>query len=136
MGSRSTNRNLAATALCAAALVLCAAAPFAQDGITRADIQTHDLSAPGYQVVQQMIALQPGAIVTRHTHPGEEVTVVLEGTLQLEVAGQPSQSFTAGQGFTVPGGAVHGAVNTGSKPARILATYIVEKGKPLRGAAH
>lgn len=108
----------------------------AQDGIKRTDLQTHDLSIPGREVVQQMTELQPGVVVARHTHPGEEVSVMLEGELLLEVAGKPPVTLKAGQAFTVPMGAAHGVKNTGSTPVKLLVTYIVEKGKPLRSPAH
>ena len=107
----------------------------AQDGIKRTDLQTHDLSIPGREVVQQMSELQPGVVIARHTHPGEEVTVILEGELLLEVAGKPPVTLKAGQAFTVAMGAVHGAKSTGGAPAKLLVTYIVEKGKPLRSPA-
>ena len=107
----------------------------AQDDVKRTDLQTSDLSIPGYEVVQQMVELPPGAVVAKHTHPGEEVTVVLLGSLLLEVAGKPARTYQAGQAFTVPAGIVHGAKSSGELPARILATYVVQKGKPLRTAA-
>ena len=37
----------------------------------------------------------------------------------------------AGGSFLIPAGTVHNATNTGTGKARILATYVVEKGKPL-----
>jgi quercetin dioxygenase-like cupin family protein len=116
-------------------LVLGTDASRAQDGIKRTDLQTHDLSIPGREVVQQMVELQPGAVVARHTHPGEEVSVVLEGELLLEIGGKPPVTMKAGQAFTVPMGAVHGVKSTGSVPAKLVATFIVEKGKPLRSLA-
>ena len=106
----------------------------AQDGVKRTDLQTHDLSIPGREVVQQMVELQPGTVVGKHTHPGEEVSVVLEGELRLEVAGKPAVTIKAGQAFTVPSGVVHSAASAGRVPTKLLATYIVEKGKPLRTA--
>jgi quercetin dioxygenase-like cupin family protein len=106
----------------------------AQDGVKRTDLQTHDLSIPGREVVQQMVELQPGTLVGKHTHPGEEVTVVLEGELRLEVAGKPVATLKAGEAFTVSSGAVHSAASTGRVPVKLLVTYIVEKGKPLRTA--
>ena len=130
------NRRLAVTAGLFASLVLLLAQPVpAQDGIKRADVQTSDLSIPGREVVQQLVELQSGVVVAKHTHPGEEVTVVLDGTLLLEVAGKPATTLKTGQGFTVPGGVVHGVKNTGTGPVKLLATYIVEKGKPLRSPA-
>ena len=103
----------------------------AQDGVKRTDLQTHDLSIPGRQVVQQMVELQPGTVVGKHTHPGEEVSVVLEGELRLEVTGKPTVTLKAGEAFTVPSGVVHNATSAGRVPAKLLVTYIVEKGKPL-----
>ncbi len=119
----------------AVALALGTQAPRAQDGIKRTDLQKHDLSIPGREVVQQMVELAPGTVVARHTHPGEEISVMLEGELLLEIAGKPPVTLKAGQAFTVPKGAVHGVKSTGSAPVKLLATYIVEKDKPLRSPA-
>jgi len=116
-------------------LVLGTQTPRAQDGIKRTDLQTHDLSIPGREVIQQMVELQPGAVVPRHTHPGEEVSVMLDGELLLEIAGKASTTLKAGQAFTVPMGAVHGVKNASRAPVKLLVTYIVEKGKPLRSPA-
>jgi quercetin dioxygenase-like cupin family protein len=117
----------------AASLALGTAASRAQDGIKRTDIQTHDLSTPGREVVQQMVELQPGVVVAKHTHPGEEISVVLEGELVFQLAGKPDVTVKAGQPFFVPAGVVHGVKATSS--TKLLATYVVEKGKPLRSAA-
>jgi quercetin dioxygenase-like cupin family protein len=128
-------RVVVVLALAAVLMMLGTERPRAQDGVKRTDLQTHDLSVPGREVVQQMVELQPGVVVAKHTHPGEEVTVLLEGTLSVDVAGKPSTTYTAGQAFTIPSGIVHGVTNTGRGAAKLLATYIVEKGKPLRTAA-
>ena len=117
----------------AAAIGLGSAVLRAQDGIKRTDIQTHDLSTPGREVVQQMVELQLGVVVAKHTHPGEEISVVLEGELVLQIAGKPDVTVKAGPPFFIPSGIVHGV--TASRATRLLATYVVEKGKPLRTAA-
>ena len=117
----------------AAALASGTAASRAQDGVKRTDLQTHDLSAPGREVVQQMVELQPGVVVAKHTHPGEEISVVLEGELVFQLAGKPDVTVKAGQPFFVPSGVVHGV--KASRTTKLLATYVVEKGKPLRSAA-
>lgn len=116
----------------AAFLAFGAVASRAQDGVKRTDIQTHDLSTPGREVVQQMVELQPGVVVAKHTHPGEEISVVLEGELVFQLAGKPDVTVKAGQPFFVPSGVVHGV--KASSSTRLLATYVVEKGKPLRTA--
>jgi len=117
----------------ATALAFGTVASRAQDGIKRTDIQTHDLSTPGREVVQQMVELQPGVVVAKHTHPGEEISVVLDGELVFQLAGQPDVTVKAGQPFFVPSGVVHGV--KASRTTKLLATYVVEKGKPLRSAA-
>jgi len=114
-----------------ALLVVAAVAGAQQPAIKRVDIQKHDLSAPGREVVQVRVEIDPGAVIGKHTHPGEEVTYVLDGVLQLEIEGMPPKSIGSGEAFTVPAGTVHGARNTGSSTAKALVTYIVEKGKPV-----
>jgi quercetin dioxygenase-like cupin family protein len=117
--------------LCAAA----AAAPFLSGaqpaGFKRTPVQRADLSVPGREVVQAVAELPVGMSVGRHTHAGEEVSYVLEGTVLLLIDGQPPREVKAGEGFTVPAGVIHDAKVAGDKGSKVLATYIVEKGKPL-----
>jgi quercetin dioxygenase-like cupin family protein len=102
-----------------------------QTGFKRTVLQQADISAPGREIVTAVGEFQPGASPGRHTHPGEEVGYVLEGTVVLEQAGKPNVTLHAGQAFLIPAGTVHNATNSGTGVARIVATYIVEKGKPL-----
>jgi quercetin dioxygenase-like cupin family protein len=102
-----------------------------QPGFTRVELQDKDLTAAGRHVVQARADFNPGGEVGKHTHPGEEVSYVLEGTLHLEVAGQPAKTLKAGEGFFIPAGVVHSAKNVDKGPTKVLATYIVEKGKPV-----
>lgn len=104
---------------------------YAQAPLTRTILQQADLSAPGREVVTALVEFQAGAVVARHTHPGEEVGYVIEGTVVVEQDGKPPLTLGAGKAFVIPAGTVHGARNSGGGPARVLATYIVEKGKPL-----
>ena len=106
-----------------------------QPGFSRTVIQRGDLSTPGREVVSAIAEFQPGATVGAHTHPGEEAGYLLEGTLLFEQAGKPPVTLKAGETFFVPSGTVHNATNKGSARARVLATYIVEKGKPIATAA-
>jgi quercetin dioxygenase-like cupin family protein len=107
-----------------------------QAGFTRTAVQTQDLSAPGRVAVQARADFDPGVAAGRHTHPGEELGYVLEGQLELRIDGQPPRIVKAGEAFFVPAGLVHDGVNTGSGKARVLATYIVEKGKPVATPAN
>ena len=102
-----------------------------QPGIRRTDLQRHDLSAPGREVVQTIVELDPGVRSSRHTHPGEEIVYVLEGTLEYQIGGRPPVTVTPGDVLFVPAGTIHSATNIGSNDGAELATYIVEKGKPL-----
>jgi len=106
-------------------------APAQQPGIRRTDLQRHDLSAPGREVVQVRVELAPGVAFGRHSHPGEEIVYVLEGSLEYEVEGRPPVTLGAGEVLFIPAGAVHAARNVGRGNGAELATYIVEKGKPL-----
>jgi quercetin dioxygenase-like cupin family protein len=102
-----------------------------QPGIKRTDLQQHDLSVPGREVVQVRVDFGPGVAFGRHTHPGEEIVYVLEGSLEYEVEGKPPATLQAGSVLFIPAGAIHAAKNVGSGNGAELATYIVEKGKPL-----
>jgi quercetin dioxygenase-like cupin family protein len=102
-----------------------------QEGIRRTELQRHDLSAPGREVVQVRVDFAPGAAFGRHRHPGEEIVNVLDGALEYEVEGKPSVTLRAGGVLFIPAGTVHAAKNVGRVPASELATYIVEKGKPI-----
>lgn len=102
-----------------------------QAGIKRTDLQRHDLSSPGREVVQVRVDFAPGTAFGRHTHPGEEIVYVIEGVLQYEVEGKPPVTLEAGEVLFIPAGTIHAAKNVGSGNGAELATYIVEKGKPL-----
>jgi quercetin dioxygenase-like cupin family protein len=102
-----------------------------QPGLSREMLQRADLSAPGRELLMARVEIDPGAVVGKHTHPGEEVGYVLEGTLVLEVEGKTPVTLNAGDYYLVPAGLVHDGRNAGNTKARAVTTYIVEKGKPL-----
>jgi quercetin dioxygenase-like cupin family protein len=102
-----------------------------QPAFKRVELQDRDLSVQGRHVVQARAEFEPGGAIGKHTHPGEEISYVLEGTLQLEVEGQPARTLKAGEVFFVPAGVVHAAKNLDKGTTKILATYVVEKGKPV-----
>ena len=100
-------------------------------GITRIDLQRHDLSVPGREVIQNRVGISPEAPPVKHWHPGEEIIYVLEGALEFEIEGEPPRTVKAGEGVMVPAETVHAGKNVGGGDAAVLATYVVEKGKPL-----
>jgi quercetin dioxygenase-like cupin family protein len=102
-----------------------------QPGVKRTDLQRHDLSVPGREVIQVRVDLDPGVAFPKHRHPGEEIIYVVEGSLEYEVEGKPPMTLKAGEVLFIPAGTIHAAKNVGSGNAAEIATYVVEKGKPL-----
>jgi quercetin dioxygenase-like cupin family protein len=102
-----------------------------QRGAPRTIFQRADSAVPGYEVVAAGAEFQPDATTGWHTHPGEMVGYLLEGTLVVEQEGRLATTLEAGKTFIIPAGIVHNDTNTGRTVARMLATYVVEKGKPL-----
>lgn len=100
-------------------------------GSTRTDLQRHDLGVAGHEVLQARVDFEAGAYFPAHKHPGEEIIYVLEGTLEYHIEGQPPVTLKAGDVLFVPAETAHSARNVGRDKGSELATYILEKGKPL-----
>ncbi len=126
-----TIRLMAVALLLAGSGLALHAATARQTGIKRTDLQRHDLSAPGREVVQVRVDIAPGTAFGRHSHPGEEIVYVIEGSLEYEVEGRPPVTLKAGEVLFIPAGVIHAAKNVCSGNGAELATYVVEKGKPL-----
>lgn len=106
-------------------------APAQQSGIKRTDLLRHDLSVPGREIVQVRVDFAPGVAFGKHSHPGEEIAYVLEGSLEYQLEGKPPVTLKTGEALFIPSGTIHSARNVGKGNGAELATYIVEKGKPL-----
>jgi quercetin dioxygenase-like cupin family protein len=124
-------RIVAVAVLIVASGLVLQVAPAQQPGVKRTDLQRHDLSVPGREVIQVRVDLDAGVAFPRHRHPGEEIIYVIEGSLEYEVEGKPPITLKAGDVLFIPAGTIHAAKNVGSGNGAELATYIVEKGKPL-----
>lgn len=110
----------------------CAGSAMAQNsGLQRTLVGRADVSVPGREAVVARVEVAPGAKAGRHTHPGDEISYVLEGEATLLVDGQPPRIVKAGESFVVPAGVVHDAHNDGSVPIKLVGVYVVEKGQPL-----
>jgi quercetin dioxygenase-like cupin family protein len=121
-----------AVALIAASGFALHATPAQQQlGITRTDLQRQDLTIPGYAVVQVRVDFEPGAAFGMHWHPGEEIAYVIEGQLEYQVEGKLPMTLKAGDVLFIPARTIHAARNVGTVNGAELATYVVEKGKPL-----
>jgi quercetin dioxygenase-like cupin family protein len=102
-----------------------------QPGVTRTDLLGHDLSVSGREVIQVRVDFAPGVAFPPHRHPGEEIAYVIEGLLEYQFEGRPPVTLKAGEALFIPAGTIHSAKNVGTDNAAELATYLVEKGKPL-----
>jgi quercetin dioxygenase-like cupin family protein len=105
-----------------------------QPGITRTILlRTDDPASPKYEAVMAIAEIAPGAMSGKHRHPGVEVAYILDGSLILEQEGHEAVTVHAGEALKNVA-VVHNARNPGTKPVKILAVYIVEKGKPMAEA--
>jgi len=127
----ATARSSAAVALIIGSGVALCAVAAQHSGIRRTDLQRADLSVAGREVVQVRVDFAPGAAFGRHRHPGEEVAYVIEGSLEYQLEGERPVTLEAGEVLFIPAGTIHAARNVGTGNGAELATYIVEKGKPL-----
>lgn len=100
-------------------------------GITRTPLQQHDLSIGGWETVQMRVDFAPGATAPRHVHAGDEIVYVLKGKIEYRLDGQPRATLGEGDVLFIPKGKPHSAANVGLETASELATYVVEKNKPL-----
>jgi quercetin dioxygenase-like cupin family protein len=104
---------------------------WAQPALIRTELQRHGISIPGHEVIQVLVGFPTGSVAAKHTHPGEEIIYVTEGAIEYTIGDQRPVVVKAGQVTFVPAGVPHSARNVGPSPANELATYVVEKGKPL-----
>ncbi|WP_372526131.1 cupin domain-containing protein [Piscinibacter sp.] len=103
--------------------------------LTRTIVTRADVSVPGREAVVARVEVAPGGVAGWHTHPGDEISYVMDGEATLMVAGQPPRKVAAGEGFVIPAGVVHNAKNDGATAVKLVGVYVVEKGKPLASPA-
>ncbi len=103
--------------------------------ITRTMVTKADVSVPGREAVVARVEIAPGGVAGWHTHPGDEISYITDGSATLMVAGQPPRQVSAGEGFVIPAGVVHNAKNDGASAIKLVGVYVVEKGKPLASPA-
>jgi len=126
---------LAALALLGGGAQAQAPAQAPSSGIQRTVVQKGDVSVPGREAVVATVEVAPGVLAGRHTHPGDEVSYVMEGEGELLIDGQPPRKLKPGDAFILPAGTIHDARNTGSVPMKLVGVFMVEKGKPLASPA-
>ena len=104
--------------------------------VKRTTVDRADIAAPGREAVIVDVEIAPGASVGRHTHPGEEISYMIDGEGELVIDGQPPRKVKTGDSFMVPAGKIHDFRNTGAGTLKLHAVYVVEKGKPLSTSAN
>lgn len=124
--------------LAAAALALFAAGAWLQaltaqqaPAVKRTVLMKQDMTISGREAVMAIVELPPGSAEGRHSHPAEVFAYLMEGTATLEVEGKPNATLKAGDTFYIPPGQIHQGINNGSAPAKLVAVFVAEKGKPL-----
>ncbi len=118
-------------------LALCAAsASLAQPpGVQRQVLERKAGPADGQEVLLVRVEIAPGAAAGRHSHPGIETGYVLEGEVVMEIEGESPRTLVPGDSYLIPAGRIHDVRAVGGRPARALATFVVERGKPLAAPA-
>jgi quercetin dioxygenase-like cupin family protein len=98
--------------------------------IKRTILQRVDVPGANSEAVTGIAEIMPGVDIGRHTHPGPETGYVMDGDMVLLVEGKLPAPLKAGESYQIPPGVIHDA-KSGDKGAKVLAVYVVEKGKPL-----
>jgi quercetin dioxygenase-like cupin family protein len=102
-----------------------------QPTIQRKVLLTQDLPIPGYQTVMAAVEIPAGGREGRHTHPGAVVVYIQEGVLTFDHEGKATMTYKAGDSFYIEANKIHEGINNGTSPVKAVATFVVEKGKPL-----
>jgi quercetin dioxygenase-like cupin family protein len=117
----------AALVLALASLAALAQAP----GIKRTLLQRVDLQGnEAKECVLGAAEIPAGGAAGRHLHHGIEVGYVVEGESEVLVDGEAPKRVKAGESYSIPAMRPHDARAVGG-PVKVVATYVVEKGKPL-----
>lgn len=102
--------------------------------IKRIPLQRFDVPGTAYETVIGIAEIAPNVTIGRHTHPGPESGYLIAGGFELVIDGEAPRMLKAGDSYKVPPNTVHDA-KTGAEGAKVIATYVVEKGQPLASPA-
>jgi quercetin dioxygenase-like cupin family protein len=64
--------------------------------------------APGEKMMLSLVTLAPGAVVPTHSHPHEQMGVLVSGTMEFTIADE-TRVFSGNEMYFVPGGVPHAA---------------------------
>jgi quercetin dioxygenase-like cupin family protein len=99
--------------------------------LKRTEIQRSASSIPGRDIVQVLTEIPVGVESGWHTHPGEEVGYILAGNVSMKIRDRPTLTLHTGDGFLIPPGTSHNALDIGQDTGKMLSTYIVDPNQPL-----
>jgi len=99
--------------------------------LTRTEIQRERFSVPGREIVQVRTEIPEGVASGWHTHPGEEVGYIVAGNVRMEIQNRSTLVLHAGDGFCIPPGTPHNALDLGPGTGVMLSTYLVDVQRPL-----
>ena len=106
-------------------------APLQPSPIKRTPLGKVEVPGSNYEVVFGITELAAGFKSGRHSHPGVVLAYVAEGEFWYLVDGQPERIYKVGESFQLPDAAIHNEGAAGSNPVKVMAVFIVEKGKPM-----
>ena len=121
-------------AIAAMGSLLAASTPFAAENNyvpTRTILQQTDVPGSNYTVILALTDIAPKMVAARHTHPGVEISYVLEGEGDFVIEGKGTMHVKAGQSFRLESGVKHSVKNSGAGAMKILAVYTIPKGAPV-----
>ena len=98
---------------------------------SRQVLQTIDVAGTNREVSLVFVDFPVGRAEIKHTHPGEYVAYLLEGTLTFELEGSAPVILHAGESLAIRAGQVHSARNDSGTPAKLLVSFVLEKGRPF-----
>lgn len=123
-----------AVAVAAIAFVSLAVAQGDLNPKSRQELKRENIAGTNMEVIMSVVEVQPGEMISRHIHHGEEAFYVLQGaTLQTPDGKQVTLATgaTAINHRDVP----HGGLKVvGTTSLKYLAVHVVDKGAPLYDA--
>jgi quercetin dioxygenase-like cupin family protein len=125
--------------LCATIAAACTGGPSASyaqqpDPIKRTVVQKAEFPGDTMATLLVMIEVVPNGLAARHTHPGVETGYVIDGSVELTIGSQPPATFKQGDTYMIPATVPH-SVKAGPGGVKLVATFVVEKDKPLASPA-
>ena len=122
---------IATLAFTSAALAQAQPSPVQPAPVKRTVLGKVEVPGANYDVITAIVEIAPGFKAGRHNHPGTVQAQVLEGEFWYVLDGQPEKVAKAGEWLEIRNSAIHNEGALGSTPAKLIAIYTVERGKPL-----